>query len=468
MPSILRRSRRRELILTKSFKNAIQEKVHPPQHSPELIYCSSSVIDRTNFPPSPSPSTVKFPDFARPSLTLSLYRSPISNLQHHPIHTLPPELLIRVFELGSFDDALFLITISHVCHPWRMLAIHTHTLWRRLSFDSHGLRLWKERIARARGCSLDITITPPQHRFPDIDALALQLHLIVPHISRARSFELRFSSYSPFLWNTTLGPICHPEQRGNDSMGAHTFAPFVHALRLEKLTLCFPENDDSKEFGLFAGVAPRLDHVTLDGIRLTWLPGLYGRLTHLDYTHHGFTTGSIAVDEVLGMIRISCALRELRICFRRTVLDGEVLYLSHDGVPAGQIHLLQLERLVLAVDKSDIDIPPELTLLLSRLSVPNLHELHLVDLRCQPANRRWWKSAPFPGLRAALSLFEVTIPSSIKVLAMAGRWADHSSILSLAKCFRELRNLEVDGVEKDLVHMYCLSGDLPLHDGAWI
>ncbi|KAG2155882.1 uncharacterized protein EDB93DRAFT_1247526 [Suillus bovinus] len=455
MSSILRRSRRRELILTKSFTSAIQEKVHPPHHIPELISSSPFTVGRTDFrPSSPSASIAKSPDFARPSLTFSLYHSPISNLQHHPIHTLPPELLIRIFELGSFDDALFLITISHVCHPWRILAIHTHTLWRRLSFDSHGLRLWKARIARARGCSLDIAITPPQHHFPDMDTLALQLHLIVPHISRARSFELRFSSYTPFIWNTALGPICRrQEQRNDDNMDGHPFPPLVHALQLERLALCFPENDDTKEFALFAGVAPRLHHVTLDGIRLTWLPGLYGRLTYLDYTHHRFTTGSTAVTEVLGILRISCALRELRVCFRRRMLDGEVLYLSHDEVPAGHIHLLKLERLVLAVDGSDIDMPPELTSLLSRFSVPNLRELHLADLRCQPASRGWRKTVPFPALGAALSLFQVTVPSNIKVLAMAGRWVDRSFIPSLMKHFRELHKLEVDGVEQDLVHM---------------
>lgn len=453
MPSILRRSRRRELTLTKSFTGAIQEKVHPLQRFPELISCSSSIVDRPNLhPPSPSTPIARSPDFARPSLTFSLYRSPISNLQHHPIHTLPPELLVRIFELGSFDDALFLIIISHVCHPWRMLAIHTHTLWRRLSFCSHGLRLWKERIARTRGCSLDVTITPPQHHFPDMDALALQLHLLVPHISRARSFELRFSSYSPFLWNTALGPICCQEQR-DDNTGRYACTPSVYALKLEKLTLCYPENDDTKEFALFGGIAPRLHNVILDGIRLTWLPELYGRLTHLDYTHHGFTAGKTAVDEILGMIRVSCALRELRICFRRKVLDEEVLYLPYDNVPEGQTHLLQLEQLDLAVDESDVDIPPELLSLLSRLSVPNLRELHLVDLRFQPANRRRRKPVPFPGLEGALNLFQVTIPSGIKVLAMAGRWADPSSIPALAKYFRELDDLEVDGVERDLVHM---------------
>jgi hypothetical protein len=227
----------------------------------------------------------------------------------------------------------------------------------------------------------------------------------------------------------------------------------VYALKLEKLTLCYPENDDTKEFALFGGIAPRLHNVILDGIRLTWLPELYGRLTHLDYTHHGFTAGKTAVDEILGMIRVSCALRELRICFRRKVLDEEVLYLPYDNVPEGQTHLLQLEQLDLAVDESDVDIPPELLLLLSRLSVPNLRELRLVDLCFQPADRRRRKPVPFPGLEGALNLFQVTIPSGIKVLAMAGRWADPSSIPALAKYFRELDDLEVDGVERDLVHM---------------
>ncbi|KAG1745852.1 uncharacterized protein EDB91DRAFT_1245995 [Suillus paluster] len=449
MPSILRRSRRRELTLTPSFTSAIQDKVLPLQRFPELISCSSFLVDPTTFrSPSPSRLIAKSSDFSRPSLTFSLYRSPISNLQHHPVHTLPPELLIRIFELGSFEDALFLITVSHVCHPWRMLAVHTHTLWRRLSFGSHGLRLWKERIARAHGCSLDVTIAPSRHHFPDMGALALQLHLLAPHISRVRSFELRFLNYSPFLWNTALGPVCHQEQWDNN-IDTCAVAPSVHALQLEELTLCYPENDDTKEFALFAGVAPRLQKVTLDGIRLTWLPELYRQLTYLDYTHHGFTAGRTAVNEVLGMVRVSRALRELRICFRRRALDGEVLYLPHDDVLPGQTHLPQLERLVLAVDKLDIEIPPELTSLLSRLFLPNLRELHLVDLRFQPAHRRWRKSAPFPGLRAALSLFQVAIPSTIRVWTMAGRWADHSSIHIPAKHFRELGSLKVDGVEID-------------------
>ncbi|OJA17166.1 hypothetical protein AZE42_00246 [Rhizopogon vesiculosus] len=455
MPSILRRSRRREFLLTPSFTNAIQDKVSPMQRFRPEISCSSILIDRTQLHgPSPSPSTPKSPDFSkpssRPSLTFSLYRSPISNLQHHPIHTLPPEILILIFQLGSFDDALFLITVSHVCHPWRMLAIHTHTLWRRLSFDTHGLRLWKERIARARGCSLDVTIAPLQHCLPDLDAIALHMHSLVPHIARMRSFELRFSRYLPFLWNTALGPVCHQHQR-DDGVNRHTFAPLVHALRLEELTLCHPDNDDTKEFALFAGVAPRLKKVTLDGIRLTWLPELYGRLTYLNYTHHGFTAGRTAADEVLGMIQVSCAtLRELRICFRRREQGGEVPYLPHVDVPAGEIRLLQLERLVLGIDKSEIDICPELTSLISRLSMPNLRELHLVDLGFQRANRRHRKPLRFSGLRAALSLFQVAIPSTTKVLTMAGRWADPSSIPVFAKHFRELDSLEVDGVEQDL------------------
>jgi hypothetical protein len=330
-----------------------------------------------------------------------------------------------------------------------MLAIHTHTLWRRLLFGAHGLRLWKERIARARGCSLDVTIAPSQHSRPDLDVIALQLHLIVPHISRMRSFELRFSRYTPFLWNTALGPVCHQHRR-DDNADRHAFTPLVHGLQLEELTLCYPDNDDTKEFALFAGVAPRLKKVTLDGIRLTWLPELYGRLTYLNYTHHGFTTGRTAVDEVLGMIRVSCALRELHICFKRREQHGDVLYLPRVDIPAGQVHLPQLERLVLGIDNSEIESCPELTSLVSRLSMPNLHELSLVDIGFQRANRRHRKPVPVPGLRDALSLFQVAVPSTIKVLTMAGRWVDPSSIPTFVKHFRGLDRIAVDGIEQDL------------------
>lgn len=315
-----------------------------------------------------------------------------------------------------------------------MLAIHTHTLWRRLSFTVHGLRLWRERIARSRGCSLDVTIVPSQRCRPDLDAIALQLHLLVPHIARIRSFELRFSRYSPFLWNTALGPVCHKRDdnvnrrcardRLRDGAMEHAFAPLVHALQLEELTLCYPDNDDTKEFALFAGVAPRLKKVTLDGIRLTWLPDLYGNLTYLNYTHHGFTTGRTAVDEVLGMIQVSCALRELRICFRQREQGGEVLYLPHGDVPVGQVHLLRLERLVLSIGQSETDTCHELMSLVSRLSMPNLRELHLIDLGSQRANKRHQKSLRVPGLRTALSLFQAAIPPTAKVLTMEGRWAD--------------------------------------------
>ena len=330
-----------------------------------------------------------------------------------------------------------------------MLALHTHALWRRLSFGAHGLRLWKERITRARGCSLDVTIAPLQHPIPDLDTIALQLHLIVPHISRMRSLELRFSRYLPFLWNTALGPICY-QQRQDENIDGHTFAPLVHAVQLEELTLCYRNNDDTKEFALFAGVAPRLKKATLDGIRLTWLPALYGRLTYLDYTHHGFTAGKTAVDEVLGMIRVSCLLRELRICFKRREKVGEALYLPHVGIPAGQVHLLQLERLVLCIDKSEVDICPELTSFISRLSMPNLRELHLVDLGSQRINRCYRKPLPFPRLRVALSLIQLAMPSTTRVLTVAGRWADRSSIVAFTTHFRELSCLGVDGVEQDL------------------
>ncbi|OBZ68890.1 hypothetical protein A0H81_11028 [Grifola frondosa] len=134
--------------------------------------------------------------------------------------------------------------------------------------------------------------TPPARQSSHLNYYNLAqvcMHFAAPHIHRWRSLEIKFTHCTPFLWNAALSGCC-------GRTGA------VEAPSLRELSLVYPDNDDTKEFTLFNGHAPRLRRATLHGIRLAWLPSLFQNLTFLDYTHHGFTHGHAAASEVLYML----------------------------------------------------------------------------------------------------------------------------------------------------------------------
>lgn len=362
-------------------------------------------------------------------MVLSLYHSANPHLPVHPIHRLPPELLVHVFALGTIDDVMFPVLVSHVCHSWRAIASHAHSLWRRVSLNpGSNLHMWKERICRARQCTLDIALTssPPSRSSYDIDIVALQMHLLSPYFSAVRSFEIQFGSYAPYLWNAALGPLCRPTSHLWDH---RCFDGAVQAPKLESLTLRYPQNDDIKEFSLFGGFAPKLARVTLEGVRLTWRPELFGNLSFLDYTHHGFSRGEEAVDEILSMLQISSRIRELKLCVSRKTTPFQVLHLRRPMIGDDNVALPCLESLSLRIDSEGPDIPSELNAVLSRLYVPNLKNLYLQD---------HWAAAPgspsrYLGPFSALSTIIGTIcrNTSLRNLIAEGRWVEPSLLSGL-------------------------------------
>ncbi|KAG8214447.1 hypothetical protein J3R82DRAFT_9470 [Butyriboletus roseoflavus] len=375
---------------------------------------------------------------SRPSMILSLYPSSNSHLPIHPIHHLPPELLVHVFALGSVDDVMFPILVSHVCHSWRAIASHAHSLWRRVSLtpDSN-VQMWKERIRRARMCTLDVVLAsyPRSRALYDIDIVALQMHLLAPHFSALRSLDIRFNSYAPYVWNAALGPFCRSTSylwdHRSPNQGDRPFNGAVEAPKLESLTLRYPQNDDTKEFNLFGGFAPRLARATLEGVRLTWLPELFGNLSFLDYTHHGFSRGEEAVDEILSMLQVSFRLRELRLCICHKAETFQELRLQRSLLGDSDVALPFLRSLSLRVDNEDSDIPSELITILSRLCIPEAKNLYLQDLS-SPA-----LGSPF----AALPVFIDTIYhiTSLSNLMAEGRWVEPSLLFGLAAQLPSLR-----------------------------
>ncbi|KAK7690307.1 hypothetical protein QCA50_006964 [Cerrena zonata] len=280
--------------------------------------------------------------------------------------------------LGAQNDPLLPLTATHVCKSWRALALQTPSLWRLISLDGR-LRLWKEYLRRSRQCTLDIQLVP-QSRYsrstsPDprsrsrthgryyLDAQSAQLyvHCAAPYISRWRSLEIEFQHYAPYLWNAALSACC--------GYGSRFYTP-----QLQSLTLIHANNDDTKEFTLFGGYAPRLRHVTLNGVRLTWLPSLFSNLTTLDYTHHGFTRGSDAAAELLYMLKISNALRELKVSLPSRA--G-----AHSSFPCTfpaeeSVVLPYLTELSILIEGTDL--PSALTHFMAHISIPNIHTFRLL------------------------------------------------------------------------------------------
>ncbi|KAF7365414.1 hypothetical protein MVEN_00414100 [Mycena venus] len=286
----------------------------------------------------------------------------------HFIHRLPIEIVARIFVLGAEDDDMLPVRVSCVCRKWRAISLHTPSLWRRISLSPKE-QMWRERIYRAKACSLDVQLVPWRSTSSgavvaqrlDIHTVQMCMHLVSPFIRRIRSLVIVLPAYEPFLANAALSGCCL-RKRGK-------------ALLLEELTLVYRANDDTKEFCLFSGHSPKLRRLTVDGLRLTWLPSLFQNLTFLDYTHHGFSVGDEAVAELLSMLAICTGLQELRILFPQKSLARPSVSFHPD---MRRVILPWLIQLHLRVETRDI--PPELARLVTYLSTPVLTSLYLVDI----------------------------------------------------------------------------------------
>ncbi|KAF7346104.1 hypothetical protein MSAN_01836900 [Mycena sanguinolenta] len=308
----------------------------------------------------------------------------------HFIHRLPIEIIARIFVLGAEDDDMLPVRVSHVCKKWRAISLHTPSLWCRISLSPHE-QMWRERIYRAKACSLDVQLVPWRStssganvaQVLDTHTVQTCMHLVSPFIRRLRSLVIILPTYEPFLANAALSGCCL-KKKGK--------APL-----LEELKLIYRDNDDSKEFCLFSGHSPKLRRLTVDGLRLTWLPSLFQNLTFLDYTHHGFSVGDEAVTELLSMLAVCTRLQDLRILFpRKRLTRPSVLFRPN----MRRVVLPWLLQLHLRVETRDI--PPELARLVTYLSTPALTSLYLLDL-----GRR---SHTFYGLRDFMRMYPM-LPS---------------------------------------------------------
>lgn len=145
------------------------------------------------------------------------------------------------------------------------------------------------------------------------------------------------------------------------------------------MTLLYPRNDDTKEFLLFGGIAPRLSRAAIAGVRLDWSPGLFSNLVYLDYCHHGFTSGWESVAELLNLLDVSRKLRELRITFPSSYADpmiGGGWDWYPTTFPLRHVVMPYLQRLTICAKH---DIPLEMSTIFGYLHMPALRVLRLRD-----------------------------------------------------------------------------------------
>jgi hypothetical protein len=434
MSTSLKRTRRRALNVSRSFANALKSRFYWCFFWGKAPACSRSPYRSQHQPPPASHITAELPVVYKHPHRDTAYRNIVTKrtvrrrpvpvyVQPHPIHRLPVEILSHVFVLGSEDDLMFPVVASHVCSSWRAIAFRTPALWRRITLTPR-MDMWRERIHRARACSLDVQISPwvklssgmSKRQNLDVHTVQWYMQLVLPFIHRWRSLDIQFMDYSPYMWNAALFGCC---SRGNKSQ----------ALQLEELTLSYPHNDEMKEFSLFSGCAPRLHRVTLDGIRLAWLPTLFANLTFLDYTHHAFSWGHDAVFDVLNMLQVSSRLTELRIMFPQKRAPS--LPPRSPPPTLKRTTLPFLTHLHVRVNSSGI--PLELAHLLSLVHTPSLISLRFIDLTKRHHS--------FPNLPSFFQLY--CLPRTLRIVRIEHGWYDQQLIFPLLYTLPNIRHLVV-------------------------
>ncbi|EJC97936.1 uncharacterized protein FOMMEDRAFT_46963, partial [Fomitiporia mediterranea MF3/22] len=254
---------------------------------------------------------------------------------------LPPEVLAYIFEIGTraeeadeswdveeddgdedYEDLPFPVRMSHVCRRWRRIAINMPSLWTTLDFAEprpfEKSRVWLERSKQAPlNLVIDLSVfddesdsdTDFQDDGEDRELvkdrqLSLDLNyildLIIPHVSRWRTFELSVTLYKHIYLALKRLEKC-PADPGAPLL--ETFALFCHEDSDDFDADSFVFEEYREHILPFGGNAPKLIEAGLWGVHIDWklliplsersaLSSLYStptattNLTDLEFAYH--------------------------------------------------------------------------------------------------------------------------------------------------------------------------------------
>lgn len=181
-----------------------------------------------------------------------------------PVSRLPPEVLSEVFlELAEqlqaqdrFKVDFKWISVAHVCHLWRHIALQHGRLWGKIDMTKPDRT--REFVDRSKGAPLAI-------RQSFIGSLAELPNAFVDPSYRYRELHMRAK-------DGQLGPNV-----------LQVLSSPIHAPVLESLVL--EVSDSAPEYtlppALFDYKAPALTRLQLQNVRLEWSTSLFPSLTHL-------------------------------------------------------------------------------------------------------------------------------------------------------------------------------------------
>ncbi|KAF8645160.1 hypothetical protein AX16_007988 [Volvariella volvacea WC 439] len=321
------------------------------------------------------------------------------HVPHRPpgIHSLPVELLTRIFVLGVQDESPyhhspfllkpdqhyysapssnFQLLVSHVCHHWRQITLRTPSLWTSLHFrePSHLPRA-REFLARCAHSprTLDIlvdTVSQEDH-IPGVTLYTEELHavfkLVVPHVKRWRAFHLKIRDNDcKGIARLYLGS-CGPAPR-LETLQLYHFEDYRTVQNLYIATYRPP-------VVVFSNELPSLKNVSLIGVNLPWekSPYLVG-LQNLELALHSDNIRP-PYEYWDSMLRGSPNLQTLTIHYSGPRAANGEPKLAWPGSKE-RIYIQSLQELNL----TDLD-PDYLCLVMERLVLPGVKRLsiHLPD-----------------------------------------------------------------------------------------
>ncbi|KAF8904829.1 hypothetical protein CPB85DRAFT_1457083 [Mucidula mucida] len=229
------------------------------------------------------------------------------------IHTLPNELLTLIFEAGSAltypslcepkspyvpitvkKITPFMTTVMHVCHRWRQVAIHTPALWTTLH------------VSRSKK-AVD--------KLPNIKDFRNPIAWVTEHLTRSQSLPLDISIDCRNLSAKTVFAQLTPESNRWRSLRitltsvqelptALTNLKKVSAPLLETLEITSLKYHDSISPPITSffrnGLSPRLAHVRLNRVNLSWLAFPLKDLTTLELRFVVWPTYPLLADMLSG------------------------------------------------------------------------------------------------------------------------------------------------------------------------
>jgi hypothetical protein len=200
-----------------------------------------------------------------------------------PVSSLPSDVFAAIFSIlclpgtpsldGKPDHHLAQLSVSHVCHQWREIALNQPLLWSHVNFTTLSPAGATEILVRAKSAPVFLEASLSGHYWSDVrfSTFRRELQARIPHLRR-----LRTSAGSTDL-EQTLEEIV-------------SSAPILEQLSLSSRDVVSQKLGQNKTYSkrsfipdtLFNGSTPRLSCLELSCCDISWKSPLFKGLKHLE------------------------------------------------------------------------------------------------------------------------------------------------------------------------------------------